>query len=70
MTKYYYTCKEDKELIIKSFNNIALLIFGNNNQNRINIFDGYFEKKVSQINVYPQVTITEHLNNRTPGIFR
>lgn len=44
MTKYYYTCKEDKELIIKSFNNIALLIFGKKNQNRINIFDNYFKK--------------------------
>lgn len=72
MTKYYYTCEEDKNLIMKSFNNIALMIFGKseNNQKRIEAFDNFFEKYVSQVNVYPQGTTTEHLSNETPGICR
>lgn len=70
MTKYYYTCKEDEELITKSFNNIAFLIFGKQNKDKINKFYSYFEKKVSQINIYPQGTTTKYLNNSSPGICR
>ncbi len=67
MTKYYYSCELDKNLIEKSFNNVALLIFGKNNSRRIEAFEDYFEKRVSQVNVYPQGTVTEYLNNTTPG---
>lgn len=72
MTKYYYKCEEDRQLIMKSFNNIALLIFGTsgNNQRRIEAFDNFFEKEVSEVNIYPQGTITEYLNRSTPGISR
>ena len=38
MTKYYYSCKEDKRLIEKSFYNIAYIIFGKKNVDKINTF--------------------------------
>lgn len=38
MTKYYYPCKEDKRLIEKSFYNIAYIIFGKKNVDKINTF--------------------------------
>lgn len=70
MTRYYYTCDQDKRLIRKSFNNIALLLFGKNDKKGRDDFFTYFKKRVSQVNVYPQGTITEFLNNTTPGICR
>lgn len=70
MTKYYYTCEEDKSLIMKSFNNIALLIFGKNDEDKIKAFAKIFEKHVSQVNIYPQGTVTNYLNSGTPGICR
>jgi len=70
MTKYFYTCEEDKNLIMRSFNNIAFIIFGKNNSKKIDAFDNYFEKKVSQVSIYPQGTVTDKINNSTPGICR
>lgn len=70
MTKYYYTCEQDKRLIRKSFNNIALLLFGKNDKKGRDEFFEYFKRRVSQVNIYPQGTVTEHLNNNTPGICR
>lgn len=72
MTKYYYTCEEDRGLIIKSFNNIALMIFGKGEKNRrkIDVFDDYFEKYVSEVNIYPDGTKTKNLSSRTPGMCR
>lgn len=72
MTKYYYTCKEDQNLIKKSFNNVALMIFGKRAQGQkmIDLFVKVFEKHVSQVNIYPQGTTTKHLSNRTPGVYR
>lgn len=67
MTRYYYTCEQDRQLIERSFDNIALIIFGKNNYRGITAFKGHFENRVSQINVFPQGTVTEHLNNTTPG---
>ncbi|MDE6292547.1 MAG: hypothetical protein K2L98_02575 [Bacilli bacterium] len=67
MPTYYYSCEQDKKLIENSYNNISLLIFGKNNVYRIKAFADYFEKRVSQVNVYPQGTVTEYLNQRTPG---
>lgn len=70
MTKYHYTSVEDKKLIEQSFNNIAWLIFGKKNPDKINAFIELFESEVKQVNIFPQGTTTNHLNNRTPGICR
>ena len=35
MTKLYYKCNEDKHLIHQSYNNIAFLIFGKNNEGEV-----------------------------------
>lgn len=70
MTKCYYTSIEDKNLIQQSFNNIAWLIFGKKNPDKIKAFRELFELEVKQINIFPQGTTTTYLNNRTPGICR
>lgn len=68
MTKYYYTCEKDKKLIEKSFDNIANIIFGKNNRDRMKPFEKYWEERVSNVNVFPQGTLTDKLNHTTPGI--
>lgn len=70
MTKYYYSCDNDKKLIEKSFNNIAFLLFGKNNKVSIEAIREYFETKVSQVNIYPQGTTTKYVNDKYPGICR
>lgn len=70
MIKYSYACEQDKTLVTESFNNLAFLILGRNDSKRIDIFRDYFKSRVSQVNVYPQGTVTKHLNNNTPGICR
>lgn len=70
MTKYYYTCEQDRNLNAKSFDNIAFIIFGKNNTFKIEAFKEIFQRIVSEINVYPQGTITRWINNSTPGICR
>ena len=70
MTKYYYTCEDDKKLIDKSFENIANIIFGKKNSNTIADFKDFWEKKVSNVNVFPQGSIHEKINPITPGICR
>ena len=70
MTRYYYTSAEDKKLAEQSFNNIAWLVFGKNNPDKIEAFMELFESEVKQVNVFPQGTITYHLNDTTPGICR
>ncbi len=70
MTKYYYTCEQDKKLIINSFDYLALLIFGKNNLNKVEAFKQYFEERVSEVNIYPQGITTSYLNKSTPGICR
>ncbi len=70
MTKLYYKCNEDNHLIHQSFNNLAFLIFGKNNEQEIRNFDNHFERRVERVEVQPRGTITESLNYRTPGICR
>lgn len=70
MTKYYYTCEEDKRLIEKSFYNIAYIIFGKKNADKINTFEGYWEQMVSNVNVFPQDSLHDRIDHSTPGICR
>lgn len=70
MTKYYYTCEEDKILIEKSFHNIAYIIFGKKNVDKINAFEEYWEQMVSNVNVFPQGSLHDRINHSTPGICR
>ena len=70
MTKYYYTCEEDKRLIEKSFHNIAYIIFGKKNSDKINTFEEFWKKMVSNINVFPQGSLHDRINHSTPGICR
>lgn len=70
MTKYNYACLEDKILMAKSLGNIAWLVFGLNNQDKINAFMELFELEVEEVNIFPQGTVTEKINNTTPGICR
>ena len=72
MTKYYYTCEDDKKLIDDSFRYIASIIFGTSpkNRRRIEDFKEYFNMRVSNINVYPHGTQTKYINSSTPGICR
>ena len=70
MTKYYYTTEKDRSLIVRSFNNIAYLIFGKNNQKGLNAYRKFFEEKVKRVSIYPQGTITKKINHSTPGICR
>ncbi len=66
MTKYYYECKLDKQLIINSFNKIAHFILGNNIE-LIEAFQKEFNKKVEIIKIYPNGKITKTLNYKRPG---
>jgi hypothetical protein len=70
MTNFYYSCKEDENLIKESFNNIANIIFGSKNQDKIKKFKEYWEKMVSNVSVFPQGTITAKINPSIPGICR
>lgn len=68
MTKYYYPCKEDKRLIEKSFYNIAYIIFGKKNVDKINTFREFWEEMVSDVNVFPQGSVHDRINCNTPGV--
>jgi len=70
MTKIYFQTAEDHRLIEKSFSNLLGLVFGTNGANKAEIFKSLFMKLVKNISVYPQGTVTEHINNSTPGICR
>ena len=70
MTKYYYTCEEDKRLIEKSFHNIAYIIFGKKNADKINTFEEFWEQMVSNVNVFPQGSLHDRIDHSTPGICR
>lgn len=69
MTRYSYACEEDRRLINRAFNNLAYIIFGTNRE-KIDIFKRYWEERVSDVLVYPQGTITEHLEGNKAGICR
>lgn len=70
MTKYYYTCEEDKRLTEKSFHNIAYIIFGKKNSDKINTFEEFWEQMVSNVNVFPQGSLHDRIDHSTPGICR
>ena len=70
MTKYYYTCEEDKSLIEKSFDNIAYIIFGKKNVDKINTFEEFWKQMVSDVNVFPQGVLHDRIDHSTPGICR
>ena len=70
MTKYYYSCKEDKRLIEKSFYNIAYIIFGKKNVDKINTLREFWEEMVSDVNVFPQGSVHDRINCNTPGVCR
>lgn len=70
MTKYYYTCEEDKQLIEKSFHNIAYIIFGKKNSDKIKNFEEFWEQRVSNVNVFPQGSLHDRIDHSTPGICR
>lgn len=70
MTQFSYSHVKDKELIEKSINYNAWLLFGKNNKNQINNFFKLFQQKVSTISVLPHGSRTQHINPRVPGICR
>ena len=70
MTKYKFQSERDKKLINDAFHNIAYLIFGRNNQTKINDFYHLFDSEVKEVNIYPQGTRTNFINAYCPGICR
>lgn len=69
MTRYSYACDEDRRLIDRAFNNLAYIIFGTNRE-RVDAFKKYWRERVSDVFIYPQGTITEHLKGNKDGICR
>ena len=67
MVKFYYASVQDKELVKKSINNLLSLIFGKNNQSRIDDFKQKLEANIKEVNIYPQGTTTRFLSAATPG---
>lgn len=70
MTSYYYVSNEDKKLVEQSFNNVAWIVFGKRDKDKIAAFKELFESEVKKVNVFPQGTITSYLSSKTPGICR
>lgn len=70
MVKYRYACKEDKKLLENSFFNIAFIIFGKKNSQVLCAFEKYWEKMVSNVNVFPQGSSHDRIDHTTPGICR
>ena len=69
MTKFYYTCTKDKELIVKSFNKVAKLIFGSNKEELRN-FINFYQDIVKEISIYPADYEDENIRYKVPGICR
>ncbi len=69
MTKFNYTCVEDKELIIESFNKVARLIFGHNKESYREFIDLY-KDIVKEINIYQGDYQNNYICYKTPGICR
>ena len=70
MTKYKFQSERDKRLINDAFHNIAYLIFGRNNQRKINDFYHLFDSEVKEVSIYPQGTRTNFINAYCPGVCR
>lgn len=72
MTKYKICNEMDKELIKNSITYLQYLLLGRNekSQELRNKFANLWSTKVTQINFYPQGTVTKYLNNHTPGVCR
>ena len=70
MTKYYYSTKQDINLINNSYAFIAYLVFGINKTNQIHNFTKLFNTEVKAINVYPNDYQNSYLNHKTRGICR
>ena len=60
----------DDEFKNKSFNNIAYLIFGQNETETIKSFRAFFNIEVKAINIFPWGTKTDYLKPTVPGICR
>ena len=60
MTKYYYECNLDKQLIINSFNKMSSFILGNNLE-LIEAFKKEFNRRVEMIRIYPNGKETKTL---------
>ena len=67
MTKFNYACEEDKNFINRSYSIISNFIFGKNNTIAKDAFKKIFKKRVSEVNIYPQGTINEHVSPEQPG---
>lgn len=70
MTKYYYTCEDDKKLIERSFRNIASVIFGKKKADKIITFREFWEQMVSNVNVFPQDILQDRINHKNSEICR
>ena len=66
MTKYYYECNLDKQLIINSFNKMSSFILENNLE-LIEAFKKEFNRRVELIRIYPNGKETKTLNYKRPG---
>ncbi len=69
MTKFYYTCPKDKELIVKSFNKVAKLVFGSNKE-LLREFIDFYQDIVKEINIYPADFENSYICYKIPGICR
>ena len=69
MTKFYYTCTKDKELIIKSFNKVAKLVFGSNKE-RLREFIDFYQDIVKEISIHKADYEDSHIYYQKPGICR
>lgn len=67
MAKFYYASVQDRELVKKSINNLLFLIFGKNNQSRIEHFKRILQANIKEVNIHPQGTTTRFLSAATPG---
>ena len=72
MTKFNYCNDEDQRIFINSMNYLNWIIFGRLNKGIEDCrnFLKVWQRRVRQVNFYPQGTTTKYINSNTPGICR